>query len=256
MSGQPFNCSVRSPQRASASAAAPPWPDGSGAQGGAGPAAGGRPSWQLSTQRQQRHLHALPLPQHPGTGGLPATSTRSPLPPHPGTGGLPATSTRSPFPRILVPGTGGLPATSTPSPFPRIPVPGTGGLPATSTRSPFPHILVPLTGGLPATSTRSPFPRIQVLGTGGLPGAHSAGPAYLLHEHVDVSLRRVQHVAVGVLQPLDRDVHGLAVYVYPPSRPGGQEQPETGRRMSAKVARPGIPRGSSGEDSLLLQQGV
>ena len=127
---------------------------------------------------------------------------------------------------------------------------------ATSTRSLFLHIPVPGTGGLPATSTRSPFPRIRVPGTGGLPGARLAGPAYLLHEHVDVSLRRVQHVAVRVLQPPDRDLHGLAVYVYPPSRPGGQEQPETGRRMSAKVASPGIPRGSSGEDSLLLQQGV
>ena len=68
-----------------------------------------------------------------------------------------------------------------------------------------------------------------------------------------MGLRRVQHVAVGVLQPLDRDVHGLAVYVYPPSRPGGQEKPETGRRMLAKVARPGVPRWwSRGEDSLLL----
>ena len=87
--------------------------------------------------------------------------------------------------------------------------------------------------------------------TGGLPGALGQ-PAYLLHEHVDVGLRRVQHVAVGVLQPLDRDVHGLAVYVYPPSRPGGQEKPETGR-MLVKVARPGVPRWwSRGEDSLLL----
>ena len=68
-----------------------------------------------------------------------------------------------------------------------------------------------------------------------------------------MGLRRVQHITVGVLQPLDRDVHGLAVYVYPPSRPGGQEQPETGRRMLAKVARQGVPQWrSSGEDSLLL----
>ena len=88
------------------------------------------------------------------------------------------------------------------------------------------------------------FPHLKNLpGTWGGKGFRASvhphhGRAYLLHEHVDVGLRGVQHVAVGMLQPPDRDVHGFAVYVYPPPRPWGQEQPETGRKMSAKVARP------------------
>ena len=55
---------------------------------------------------------------------------------------------------------------------------------------------------------------------------------YLFHEHVNVGLCGIQHVAVGVLQSLDRDVHGFAVYVYPPSCPWGQEQPETEENVS------------------------
>lgn len=62
---------------------------------------------------------------------------------------------------------------------------------------------------------------------------------YLFHEHVNVGLRSVQHVAVGVPQPLDRDVHGFAIYVDPPPRSRGQEQPGAGREVLARAAEPG-----------------
>lgn len=70
------------------------------------------------------------------------------------------------------------------------------------------------------------------------PGPCSPGLTYLLHEHVDVGLCRIQHVAVRVPQPLDRDVHGFTIYVDPSSCPRGQEQPGTGRERLAKAAKP------------------
>lgn len=70
------------------------------------------------------------------------------------------------------------------------------------------------------------------------PRTLSTGPTYLLHEHVDVGLCCIQHIAVGVPQPLDRDVHGFAIYVDPSSCPWGQEQPGMGRERLAKAAKP------------------
>lgn len=43
---------------------------------------------------------------------------------------------------------------------------------------------------------------------------------------------------MGVPQPLDRDVHGFAIYVDPSSCPWSQEQPGTGKERLVKAAKP------------------
>lgn len=48
---------------------------------------------------------------------------------------------------------------------------------------------------------------------------------HLLHEHVDVSLRGVQHVSVRMFQSVHRDFHRLAVDVDPTGGAAGQERP-------------------------------
>lgn len=58
--------------------------------------------------------------------------------------------------------------------------------------------------------------------------------AYLLHEHVNVRLSCVQHIAVGVSQPLHGDVHGFAIYVDPSSCTWCQEQPGEGGKSPSK----------------------
>jgi hypothetical protein len=52
-----------------------------------------------------------------------------------------------------------------------------------------------------------------------------------------VGLRCIQYIAVGVSEPLHGDVHGFAVYVDPPPRTWGQEQPtEEGKCPSKEIA--------------------
>lgn len=49
-----------------------------------------------------------------------------------------------------------------------------------------------------------------------------------------MGLRCIQHIAVGVSQPLHRDVHGFTINIDPPSRAGSQEQPGKGEKRPEK----------------------
>lgn len=57
--------------------------------------------------------------------------------------------------------------------------------------------------------------------------------AHLLHQHVDVQLGVIQHVAVGPVQALQGPLHRLAVNVDPAGSARGQELPVCGGRGTA-----------------------
>lgn len=54
------------------------------------------------------------------------------------------------------------------------------------------------------------------------------GRAHLLHQHVDMQLSIIQHIAVGLAQALQGPLHRLAVDVDPAGSARGQELPVCG----------------------------
>lgn len=58
---------------------------------------------------------------------------------------------------------------------------------------------------------------------------------HLLHQHVDVQLGVIQHVAVGLVQALQGPLHRLAVNVDPAGSTRGQELPVWGGQGDSPV---------------------
>lgn len=167
LSGRPFNCRVRSPEGLQPQQLLLPWPRGSGA--GEGPAL---------TLRTALHPTAGRPPPHSPCS--PASGSRD--------GRTSATTTYACFPRIRVPGDGRTSGHDHTAPFLH---PGTPGQEDFDPRPRTPLHCIRVPGDGRASEDGEDFPRRRTSGA-----LSSSGPAYLLHEHVDVCLRRVQHVAV------------------------------------------------------------